>query len=98
MPVLSVSKLGKCFRLYRSRWRKLSAAVLDSQNHARELWALRNINFEIPAGASLGIIGPNGAGKTTLLQILAGLIKPTEGDLKVQGTLATLLELGTAFD
>ncbi len=58
---------------------------------------MRNLNLELAEGTTLGIIGQNGSGKTTLLQLLASLLKPTEGEVEVQGNLATLLELETGF-
>jgi lipopolysaccharide transport system ATP-binding protein len=89
--------LGKSFRYYNNKWYKLRGAFLHSGNHAQDFWAIRNLNFELPKGATLGIIGQNGSGKTTLLQLLAGLLKPTEGAVEVRGNLATLLELEGGF-
>lgn len=62
-----------------------------------ELWALKNIDFEVPQGQTLGIIGANGAGKSTLLALLAGTMMPTEGRIETQGTISSLLELGAGF-
>jgi len=89
--------LGKAFRYYDSKWRKIRGALLHAGNHSRDFWAVRNLNFELAPGTTLGIIGQNGSGKTTLLQLLAGLLKPTEGEIDVRGSLATLLELESGF-
>ena len=61
------------------------------------VWALQNINFEVKKGEILGIIGKNGAGKSTLLKLLSKVTGPTKGRIKVDGRIASLLEVGTGF-
>lgn len=63
-----------------------------------EFWADHNINFSIEKGDMLGIIGTNGAGKSTLLKAISGIMTPTKGYVKREGTIAALLELGSGFD
>lgn len=59
---------------------------------------LTGVTFDVKRGESIGIIGHNGAGKSTLLKIITGIIKPTEGSIKVRGSVAPLLNLGAGFD
>jgi ABC-2 type transport system ATP-binding protein len=63
-----------------------------------EFWADRDVNFTLEQGDMLGIIGTNGAGKSTLLKVVSGIMEPTRGYVKRQGTIAALLELGSGFD
>lgn len=64
----------------------------------KEFWADRDITFVLEKGDMLGIIGTNGAGKSTLLKVISGIMEPTRGWVKRQGTIAALLELGSGFD
>lgn len=64
----------------------------------KEFWAVRDVSFQLDKGELLGIIGTNGAGKSTLLKVLSGIMIPTKGKLAVQGSIASLLELGSGFD
>ncbi len=66
--------------------------------HVREFWADKDITFSLEKGDMLGIIGTNGAGKSTLLKAVSGIMEPTKGYVKRQGTIAALLELASGFD
>jgi len=62
-----------------------------------ELWALRDVSLRLDRGESVGLIGHNGAGKTTLLKLVAGITRPTRGQIRTQGRLASLINLGAGF-
>ena len=64
----------------------------------RELWALRDVSFDVDRGTVLGVIGANGAGKTTLLKVISKVIAPTNGRIQGRGRVVSLLELGAGFD
>lgn len=63
-----------------------------------EFWALKDVNIKIEKGEAVAFIGLNGSGKSTLLKNIAGVLKPTKGDIKVYGSVAPLIELGAGFD
>lgn len=71
---------------------------LTHNYHVREFWADRGITFTLEKGDMLGIIGTNGAGKSTLLKAVSGIMVPTEGEIRVNGKIAALLELSSGFD
>lgn len=72
--------------------------TLKKQISYNEFWALQDVSFSLERGESLGLIGLNGSGKSTMLKIIAGVLKPTKGQVKVGGTVAPLIELGAGFD
>jgi ABC-type polysaccharide/polyol phosphate transport system ATPase subunit len=96
-PIIEVKNIGKCYPIYDNpAWRVGAKFGLPCKPN-RELWALRNVNFEVQHGESIGIIGKNGAGKSTLLKIITSISRPTEGSLYLNGSIASILELGIGF-
>jgi lipopolysaccharide transport system ATP-binding protein len=94
--IISAQELSKTYRVYARPVDRLIEGLLRVQRHT-PFHALRGINFEVPPGEGLGIIGENGAGKSTLLKILAGITAPTSGEMERKGSIASILELGSAF-
>lgn len=77
----------------------LNAGINDrnAADNSGYVWSLKDINFEVKTGEIFGIIGGNGAGKSTLLKLLSKITKPTSGAIKIDGRVASLLEVGTGF-
>lgn len=98
---IRVEGLSKSFPVYaKSHHRLMQMLSSKTAKHRwyREFHALRNINFEIRRGETVGIIGRNGSGKSTLLQIICGTLAPSAGSVDVNGRIAALLELGAGFN
>lgn len=97
-PAVAVDGLAKRFRLYHERNNSLKAALMRGRRAKyEEFWALRDVSFEIPEGATFGLIGENGSGKSTLLKCIARILQPDAGSIRTNGSLAALLELGSGF-
>ena len=89
------------YRLPKERIRSIKEFVIKSfrgRIEYEEFWALKNITFQVPPGEMLGIIGRNGAGKSTLLKLIARVMKPIYGTIRVPGRVAPMIELGGGFD
>jgi lipopolysaccharide transport system ATP-binding protein len=106
---IEVDGLSKKYRLgeYQAAYGTLRETIvhaskrLAGREHHRavsEVWALKDVSFEVPEGQVLGIIGRNGAGKSTLLKILTRIVSPTAGRAEIRGRVGSLLEVGTGFN
>lgn len=98
MGSIIVSNLKKEYKSYTSKWGRLRDwwGITKNKNFKAKP-ILQDINFTISEGESVGIIGVNGAGKSTLLKLITGTTQPTSGEIKVNGRVAALLELGIGF-
>lgn len=100
-PAIAVENMSMMFNLNKEKIDNLKEyfiKLVTHKLHFTEFWALRNISFTVEKGDRVGILGFNGAGKSTLLKVIAGVLKPTEGTVKVNGVIAPMLELGAGFD
>ncbi len=94
-----MSHLTKMYKLYDRPSDRLKEALgLTRKKLYREHYALHDVNFDIREGECVGIIGTNGSGKSTILKIITGVLTPTEGEVKVNGRISALLELGAGFN
>ncbi|MEZ0602645.1 ATP-binding cassette domain-containing protein [Paraburkholderia sp. IW21] len=104
--ILDVRDVSKVFRIYdapvdrlkQSLVNRLFRASSENRKYFKEFWALKDINFEVKRGETVGIIGRNGAGKSTLLQTICGTLLPTHGTVEARGKISALLELGAGFN
>lgn len=100
-PVITVHNLGKRFACHQpGRPRTLMAAALAGWREIRSVdyfWALRDIDFQVTHGETLGVMGRNGAGKSTLLRLLGRVGRPDEGKVTLNGRVGALLDLGAGF-
>ena len=96
---ISVEHLTKIYKLYdRNRDRLKEALHLSKNINCREHYALNDVSLEVHTGETVGIIGTNGSGKSTILKIITGVLNPSAGEVKINGRISALLELGAGFN
>lgn len=102
MPAaVTLQKVSMHFNMSRERVEHLKEYFIKLLKHElfyEEFAALKEISLEIEKGDVFGIVGLNGSGKSTLLKVIAGVLRPTAGTVRVQGSIAPLIELGAGFD
>lgn len=97
--VLNIQNVSKIYKLYPKPSDRFKEALnVNKQVYHKEFYALKNVNFSIGKGETVGIVGRNGSGKSTLLKIITGVLNPTEGNVDVKGNVSALLELGAGFN
>lgn len=99
--MIRVENVSKVFQIPHEKTKTLFHKVLSFSNAAysyEELYAVKNVTLEIKPGEFFGIIGKNGSGKSTLLRLIAGIYRPTAGNVQVNEEITPLLELGLGFD
>ncbi len=96
---ISARNLGKVYHMYTNPADRLKQALFRwRKTYFKEFWAVKGVNFEVRRGETLGILGRNGAGKSTLLQMISGILTPSTGEVRVNGRIVPLLELGSGFN
>ena len=98
MSLLVVRSLGKSYKTYHSEFQRIGSWFYLPSRPREENWILRDVNFTIHAGETIGIVGQNGAGKSTLLKMITGTLQPSEGAVEIHGRIAAILELGMGFN
>src|SRR5688572_19345884 len=103
-PAIDVINVSKVYRRYaqKKQFATLKSAILSGSllgdlKPDETFQALRDVSFKVPKGCTYGVIGRNGSGKSTLLKCVAGITRPTEGEVKVDGRISALIELGAGF-
>src|SRR5688572_16153055 len=101
---ISVRGLGKSYKIeHKDEQTSIAETLLRRalspfrKNTVEEIWAMRDVSFDIPRGDIVGLVGRNGAGKSTLLKLLSRITAPTTGEARITGRIASLIEVGTGF-
>ncbi|HWQ69257.1 MAG TPA: ABC transporter ATP-binding protein [Patescibacteria group bacterium] len=99
MFAIEAQQLSKVYRIYANPKDRLKEVLARGRRrYHQEFRALHDVSFRTGVGMTLGLIGDNGSGKSTLLQLVAGVLRPTSGQIVTRGRIAAILELGTGFN
>lgn len=99
--IIDVNKVFMRFNLAEEKTDSIKeyfVKLVSGKLHFNEFYALKDVSFQVKPGEAVALIGKNGSGKSTMLKILAGVLYPSAGTVKVNGTIAPLIELGAGFD
>lgn len=97
--IIQIKDVTKIYKMYeRTLDRFKETFHIGGKSYGKEFYALDNVSFDIARGETVGIIGRNGSGKSTILKILTGVLNPTHGEVRVDGKISALLELGAGFN
>lgn len=96
---IQVTHIGKKYQLYKKNTDRIKEIIHPfRKKYHQDYYALNDISFALQKGKTLGLIGRNGSGKSTLLKIICGLIQPSHGEIRIDGSISALLELGAGFN
>ena len=97
-PAITVRNVSKNFTLGHGRYPSLKERVIHfGRETTEEFWALRDVDFEVEAGTTVGLLGHNGSGKSTLIKCIADILRTNSGEITTRGRLAALIELGAGI-
>ncbi|KRE86373.1 teichoic acid ABC transporter ATP-binding protein [Paenibacillus sp. Soil766] len=97
--IIQLVNVTKSYKIYEKQIDRLKEALSPiRQKHHKDFKALNNISISIKRGESVGIVGVNGSGKSTFLKLIAGVVTPTSGEIKINGKVSAILELGAGFN
>ncbi|HUX88266.1 MAG TPA: ABC transporter ATP-binding protein, partial [Chloroflexota bacterium] len=99
VPTIQLADVSKRFSLAGRRAASVREVIqsFTRRDEGKIFWALRDVSFEVASGETIGLIGSNGSGKSTVLKLISGIMRPTGGKVRVEGSVSALIELGAGF-